>query len=203
MREAFDIASAGVLYAALFGLGVLAVIGLLVLLADVWQIVREQIGKSKVKKAVAVVATIGAVMYGGSKGVGRVVVDDPYIRDAGSYTTNNLVHVAVVKRFDFIPDDMEIWIYSRELAQTNAADWVKLARAEEGEYLLREFPLDIPFPDATNFNFLVAANYVPAPTVHTNGVWSIKGFVIPAGGNPPSPATYAFPNTKTVRRGEQ
>ena len=66
-----------------------------------------------------------------------------------------------------------------------------------------EFPLDIPFANATNYNFLIAANYIPAPTVHTNGVWSIKGFIIPAGGKPPSPATYAFPNTKTIKREDQ
>lgn len=194
MREVFDIASTGVLYAGLFGIGVLALIGLLMLLADVWQIVRERAGKSKVTKALAAAAAVGAIMYGGSKSI--VTVNDPYIRDNGSYTTNDFVHVAIVKRFDFIPDDMEIWIYSREVSQTNAADWVKLVRVEEGEFLLREFPLDIPFPNATNFNFLVAANYVPAPTVHTNGVWSIKGFIIPGTNKA------AFPNTKSKLIGD-
>ena len=178
MREAFDIAGVGILYAGLFGLAALALIGLGMLLADVWQIVRERVGKSKVSQAVAAIAAAGAIMYGGSKGI--VQVSDPYIRDNGSFVTNDYVHVAVVKRFDFIPDSMEVLIYSREVDLTNATDWVKLVRAEEGPFRLAEFPLDIPFPNATNYNFLVAANYIPEPTVHTNGVWSIKGFIVPA-----------------------
>ena len=194
MNEWIDIAKTGILYAALAGLGMLALIGFAVLFCDTWEIVRERIGKSKVTKALAAAAAVGAIMYGGSKST--VQVNDPYIRDSGSYTTNDFVHVAIVKRFDFIPDDMEIWIYSREVSQLDAADWVKLVRVEEGEFLLREFPIDIPFPNATNFNFLVAANYVPAPTVHTNGVWSIKGFIIPGTNKA------AFPNTKSKLIGD-
>ncbi len=33
-----------------------------------------------------------------------------------------------------------------------------------------------------------------APTVHTNGVWQIKGFLIPGTGKA------AFPNTRTIRK---
>ena len=150
------------------------------------------------RKAVAVgLLACAAIIVGGTKTTGVVSVNDPYISDAGSYVTNDYVHVAISPRFDFIGHDTEIWIWSRELSQTNAEDWVKLVRAEEGEYTLGEFPLDIAFPFATNYNFMVAANYIPTPTVHTNGVWSIKGFIVPASGNPPSPATYGFPNTKT------
>ena len=41
---------------------------------------------------------------------------------------------------------------------------------------------------------MVAADFIPAPTVHTNGVWQIKGFTIPGTGKA------AFPNTKTFRK---
>lgn len=161
-------------------------------------------GEHRVWKVILCVAVCGISFYGMTKHVvGRVSVDDPYIRNAGSYVTNDLVHVAVVARFDFVPPTTEVLVFARELAQTNAEDWVQLTRIEEGPYRLGECPFDIPFANATNYNFLIAANYIPAPTVHTNGVWSIKGFIIPAGGNPPSPATYAFPNTKTIKREDQ
>ena len=102
---------------------------------------------------------------------------------------------------------MEILIWSRTLQQTNAEDWVRLVRAEEGPFRLYEFPLDIAFPNATNYDFMVAANYVPEPTVHTNGVWSIKGFTIPGGGGTEARhARYgksAFPNTRIIRKEDE
>lgn len=154
-----------------------------------------QVWKSKRKSRVMTIASLIAVLVGGIKR--PVIVDDPYIRDAGSYVTNDLVHVAVEARYAFVPPSTEVLIWSRELSQTNAEDWVQLVRAEEGPYRLREFPLDIPFPNATNYAFMVAAKYIPEPTIHTNGVWSAKGFEIPG-----APGKMAFPNTKTVTKGD-
>lgn len=153
----------------------------------------------KRKRAVGIMSALAlvAIIVGGTK-LGTVSVSDPYIRDTGSFVTNDYVHVSIAKRFDFIPDSMEVLIYSRELDMTNATDWVKLVRAEEGPFRLAEFPLDIPFPNATNYNFMVAANYIPEPTVHTNGVWSIKGFIVPA-----SDGKMAFPNSKAILKEDQ
>ena len=73
------------------------------------------------------VLSVWAVAFGGSKG-GRVVVDDPYIKDDGSWlsTSNNVAHVAIAKKSILMPNDTEILVYAREVAQTNAADWVRL-----------------------------------------------------------------------------
>lgn len=148
------------------------------------------------RKAVALgLLACAAIIVGGTKST--VSVNDPYIMDNGSYVTNDLVHVDISARFSFVGGGTEILIYSRDLSQTNAEDWVKLVRAEEGPYRLSEFPLDIPFPNATNYNFLVAANYIPESTVHTNGVWQIKGFIVPDTETEDCPGIYAFPNTKT------
>ena len=202
MRESFDIIAMAIFYGALFGLAVIALAVFAVGFMRCWQIVWEEMRRmSTPARAIALLAVALASMYGVSK-PGRVMVDDPYITDAGSFVTNDFVHVAVVGRYAFIPGDTEILIYSRELEQTNAADWVQITRVEEGPYRLAEFPLDIPFPSATSYNFLVAANYIQAPTVHTN-VWQIKGFIVPADASPPSPATFAFPNTKTIRKEDQ
>ena len=198
MREICDIISQAIMYGCLFGLAAIALAVFAVGCVECWRVVRDHVRlMSGACRVVALLAVVLATMYGGSKS--RIVIDDPYIRDVGSYTTNDYVHIAVSARYDFVPSDLEILIYSREVAQTNAEDWVQLTRAEEGPFLLREFPLDIPFPNATNYDFLVAANYVPPPTVHTNGVWQIKGFVVPQNdsGRAPSSGTFAFPNTKT------
>lgn len=219
MREVFDIIAAAILYGGLFGLAVLAVAVFCVGVAHVWRAMRfesangsERDGAKALSpkspaptffgKAVALLAAVLATMYGGSKSiVGRVTVDDPYIVDAGSFVTNDYVRVAIAKRYDIIPDDTEIMIYYRELAQTNAGDWVQYEKpSAPGYYVLSDFPTQIWMLYATNYNWLVAANYVQPPVVHTNGVWQIKGFIIPAGDNPPSQATYAFPNTKTIRK---
>lgn len=147
----------------------------------------------KRKRAVGIMSAFAlvAIIVGGTK-LGTVSVSDPYIRDTGSFVTNDYVHVSIAKRFEFIPDDMEVLIWSRELSSTNASDWALQTRLEEGPYRLEEFPLDIQFPNATNYNFMVAANYIPQPTVHTNGVLSIKGFIIP------NTNMSAFPNTMST-----
>ena len=123
-----------------------------------------------------------AVLYGGSKGPsGRVTVDDPYIRDAGSWLSpsNNVAHVAIAKRSPLLPDNTAILVYARELAQSNATDWVRITP----HLTFADHPHDYLLPGiATNYNVLVAADFTPAPTVHTNGVWSINGFIIPNSG---------------------
>ena len=53
---------------------------------------------------------------------------------------------------------------------------------------------DYTLVNATNHDVLVAAKFTPAPTVHTNGVWQMKGFTIPGTGKS------AFPNTRTIRK---
>ncbi len=123
-----------------------------------------------------------AVLYGGSKGPsGRVTVDDPYIRDAGSWLSpsNNVAHVAITKRSPLLPDNTAILVYAREVAKSNATDWVRITP----HLTFADHPYDYQLPGlATNYNVMVAADFTPAPTVHTNGVWSINDFIIPGSG---------------------
>lgn len=123
--------------------------------------------------------TAWAVVYGGGKAPqGRVIVDDPYIEDAGSYLTNDVVHVAIGKRSAMLPDNTAILVYARQLEQTNATDWVRLT--PHLKYV--DHPHDYSLTNATNYNVMVAAQFSPSPTVHTNGVWYITGFIIPNSG---------------------
>ena len=140
--------------------------------------------------AVAVVCTVMARK-------GTVTVDDPYIQNAGSYLTNDVAHVSITKRTNMLPDDTEILVYARQVDLTNVTDWVRLEpHLTLAQHLLVEgvYSWEYALPNATNHDVLVAANFTPAPTVHTNGVWQIKGFMIPGTGKA------AFPNTRTIRK---
>lgn len=117
---------------------------------------------------------------------GRVTVSDPYIVNSGSYLTNDVAHISIAKRTPILPDDTEILVYARQVDLTNATDWVRL----EPHLTFAQHPYDYALPNATNHDVMVAASYVPAPTVHTNGVWQMKGFTIPGTGKA------AFPNTR-------
>lgn len=117
---------------------------------------------------------------------GTVTVSDPYIVNDGSYLTNDVAHVAIAKRTPILPDDTEILVYARQVDSTNATDWVRLTP----HLTFADHPYDYALPNATNHDVMVAASYTPAPTVHTNGVWQMKGFTIPGTGKS------AFPNTR-------
>ena len=121
---------------------------------------------------------------------GNVTVSDPYIQDAGSYLTNDVAHVALAKRTQLLPDDTEILVYARQVDLTNATDWVRLTP----HLTFADHPYDYALVNATNYDVMVAANFTPAPTVHTNGVWQMKGFTIPGTGKS------AFPNTKVIKK---
>lgn len=151
--------------------------------------VRRRLGGGATAAMLAVVAA-WAILYGGSKG--HVTVSDPYITDAGSYLTNDIAHVSIAKRTPILPDETEILVYAREVSSEDPAEWVRLSP----HLTLADHPYDYALPNATNYNVMVAASYVPAPSVHTNGVWQIKGFIIPGSGKA------AFPNTK-IRKAEQ
>ena len=121
---------------------------------------------------------------------GSVTVSDPYITNDGSYLTNDVAHVAIAKRTLLLPDDTEILVYARQVDLTNATDWVRL----DPHLTFADHPHDYALPLATNHDVIVAANFAPAPTVHTNGVWQMKGFTIPGTGKA------AFPNTRTIQK---
>lgn len=88
-----------------------------------------------------------------------------YINDAGSFVTNDHVHVDFVTRI--VPSSANLLIDYREVASTNAEDFVSLVSTTFAEFPV---PQDIPFGNATNFNFYVYTDWTPGPSVQTNGV---------------------------------
>ena len=117
---------------------------------------------------------------------GRITISDSYIVNDGSYLTNDVAHISIAKRTPLLPDDTEILVYARQVDLTNATDWVRLSP----HLTYADHPYDYSLPNATNYDVMVAADFTPAPTVHTNGVWQMKGFTIPGTGKS------AFPNTR-------
>ena len=115
---------------------------------------------------------------------------DRLISDAGSYATNDVLHVAATNAgayaaFDFSGSDL--LVYRRERGLTNAADWVEcLPRRKYGD-----LPADWHVPDATNYDYLVAVDYVPPSSVHTNGVFELRGFVVPSAASGTRSAAFA------------
>ena len=150
-----------------------------------------QRAKRRLRGAVGIVAALAlaSILFARK---GTVSVNDPYIQNAGSYLTNDVAHVAIAKRTPLLPDDTMILVYARQVDSTNVTDWVRLSP----HLTFVDHPYDYALPNATNYDVMVAADFVPAPTVHTNGVWQMKGFNIPGTGKA------AFPNTK-VRKEDQ
>lgn len=104
---------------------------------------------------------------------------DRLIADAGSYLTNDVVHVAATNAAAYASFDFSastLLVYARPVGSTNSADWAEL----EPRRTFGEQPADWHLPNATNYNVIVALNYVPPSPVHTNGVLELRGFVVPS-----------------------
>lgn len=123
-----------------------------------------------VDKALAVAAIALATMYGGAKtGTVTYPYTDPEIRylfDAGSYVTNDYVHVEFT-RSAVVPDSADFLGYYRSAESTNDEDWVEFLATTFAEF---HSPSNVPFAGALTNSFAFFTTYTPGPVVHTNGV---------------------------------
>ena len=132
---------------------------------------------SKFARALFCGAAVGAVMFGGAKskigGITYPKTDNEiaYLTDAGSYVTNDAVHVAFT-RLPMVPSSATFYLDYCALDGTNeqgvATNWVNAKTATFGEL---EVPFDFAFANATNFNWVAYTDWTPGPAVQTNGVW--------------------------------
>ena len=126
---------------------------------------------SKTHGVIAVVAIVGAVMYGGSKGTRsvsfpRTDIEQAYLVDAGSYVTNGLVHVAF--NTFLVPPAAPIILARWPDGSTNEADIVTAYAATLAEF---PRPLDLYFENAMSNRWMCYTTWTPGPAAHTNGVW--------------------------------
>ena len=149
--------------------------GLAAAVSAVWPLVVDEWrkGRDRVAKAVFVAAALAGVLYGGTK-VGRVTYPKTdaaaaYLVDRGSYVTNDYVHIDFERRI--VPDDAALVIERRELASTNDTDWAEYVRSTFAAFAV---PTNLPCANATNWNWVIYADWTPPPSVHTNGILEVK-----------------------------
>jgi len=155
--------------------GALAASVMLFVIAGTWQHVRDAyVRANPLARGVFAVAVIGAALYAGSKG-GHISYPytDPetrYLTDAGSYVTNNAVHVAF-SRSILVPTTATFYVDYYDPAETNATGAAtNITTAFSATFAARAVPFDLPFAAATNYDWIVYTDWTPPPVVHTNGV---------------------------------
>lgn len=101
---------------------------------------------------------------------GIFIFDNRYLANNGSYLTNDTCFVSLVKTVSLIPDTTPVMVHAREVAQTNATDWVELLpRMTVGEGSHSYY-----LPNATNHDVMVTADYVPPSPVVTNLIFQTQ-----------------------------
>jgi hypothetical protein len=68
-----------------------------------------------------------------------------------------------------------VLVYARPRGLSDAPEWEELLPRRT----FSELPADYAIEDATNYNYLVYLDYVPPSPVHTNGVFELRGFMVP------------------------
>ena len=152
------------------GLVAMLVVAGLAIWLNMGRLSRAVKGKVKGMHLVAL-ALLGAplTIYGVRKG--RITYpytdyETRYLTDAGSYVTNDFVHV----NFNRIiaPSSAPFYLTYRQVDSTNDMDWVVYIETTFAEFAC---PSNVPFANATNYDWLAYTTWTPGPTVQTNGVW--------------------------------
>lgn len=158
-----------------FSIGVLAAgaaVGAVCLAAKVLTPIVEWIKKHGLQAALVAPFVLFLVYYGATKPtVGRVSfpytdVETRYLYDAGSYVTNDYVHVAFTKSA-VVPDSADFLGYVRPCGSTNDEDWVQILATTFAKF---HSPSNVPFAGAISNDFQFFTTFTPGPVVHTNGV---------------------------------
>lgn len=108
---------------------------------------------------------------------------DQYLTDAGSYSTNDTVHIAATKSSLQIPDDTSLMVYAQSIGTTN---WLELTPRRT----YADLPADWTLADATNYDYLVALDWVPPTPVVTNDILVVNALTA-FGSEPPGPTLRA------------
>ena len=125
-----------------------------------------------VRYALLVPFVAGMIVYGSTKARVTYPMTEAgrsYLVDRGSYVTNDFVHIDFERRI--VPDDAALVIERRGVASTNDTDWAEFLRTTFAAFAV---PADIPCAGATNWTWIVYADWAPGPSVHTNGILEAK-----------------------------
>ena len=125
-----------------------------------------------VRFALLVPFVAGMIVYGSTKARVTYPMTEAgraYLVDRGSYVTNDFVHIDFERRI--VPDDAALVIERRVVASTNDTDWAEFLRTTFAAFAV---PTDLPCAGATNWTWIVYADWAPGPSVHTNGILETK-----------------------------
>ena len=125
-----------------------------------------------VRYALLVPFVAGMIVYGSTKARVTYPMTEAgrsYLVDRGSYVTNDFVHIDFERRI--VPDDAALVIERRGVASTNDTDWAEFLRTTFAAFAV---PADIPCADATNWMWIVYADWAPEPSVPTHGILEAK-----------------------------
>lgn len=125
---------------------------------------RHQRGRAVMMLFFAIVATCAAQK--GTIFFPRTESDLIYIYNTGSYVTNDFIHVELVRHLA-VPASAPLYIDYCKVADTNMTNVATLVATTFAQF---SSPTNIPFANATNFNFFCYTTWTPGQTVHTNGV---------------------------------
>ena len=125
-----------------------------------------------VRYALLMPFVVGMIVYGSTKARVTYPMTEAgraYLVDRGSYVTNDFVHIDFERRI--VPDDAALVIERRGVASTNDTDWAEFLRTTFAAFAV---PADLPCAGATNWTWIVYADWAPEPSVHTNGILEAK-----------------------------
>ena len=130
--------------------------------------------RSPVECVAAVSLLCYCVAWGGGKiTFPRTNAEYELLKDAGSYATNDTLHVAYTAHA-ILPDTADLQVYRRAADSTNDADWAAAWASTVGA---SPSPFDLDIEGATNWNYAVFTTWQPAPAVQTNGVLHVDWVV--------------------------
>ena len=90
--------------------------------------------------------------------------------DNGSTVSNDCV-VLNFSRNIIVPATAWLYLYALDSVYTNDADWAEFSFCVySNRFQNMVLPQAVPFPAATNFNFVAFTDWTPPPVTHTNGV---------------------------------
>ena len=162
-----------------YGLTTLAVASALIYLLERCTRVRDYVA---VTLAVACALHAGFMSRSDKGALPSRFTFDSYLRDAGSFSTNNTARVAAIAAIAELPlEGCDIWLYVQSRANpTNAAGEAVWTLHPDIVPFTNPFAHDYEVADATNCDYTVLINYIPPTPVHTNGVFELRGFELDA-----------------------
>ena len=144
--------------------------------------------RSPVECVAAVSLLCYCVAWGGGKiTFPRTNAEYELLKDAGSYATNDTLHVAYTAHA-ILPDTADLQVYRRAADSTNDADWAAAWASTVGA---SPSPFDLDIEGATNWNYAVFTTWQPAPAVQTNGVLHVD-WVVAANAETAAASTHAL-----------